>query len=429
MAQCLALRPGFLAFAIDYWRNDSKTFEIDAAAPGKVIHIGWDWWSGNTMVISHDAGGKQDVYRTIYMHLQNGPDNDCANAWNKTMPNFNAADQATYSTYLNNTGCPQSVAFRNPKADWWGTNANKINMALLGTNVAAGQNIAYSGSTGPGGCGCMTGRRRPQHASAYLLRASGSGRQQVVLYRPLWDLFLPQLLSLSRRWRRQQGLRPLSEQLEKREPDVRALENGIFLLGAGRSGRDGAGRNLPCEPSTDTAASLDGFIATADDSLEWLFPLGDVNQTSYPDFIKEVGALAMGSNTYEWMLRHIVKPGSANPGAWPYRQPAWVFSTRDLPDLPNEDIRFVKGDVRPVHDHMRAAAKGMNLWLVGGGGLAGQFYDAGLLDEIIVQIGSVTLGSGKPLLPRAITSPSLKLVSVNRIGEGFAELRYLVPRR
>ena len=41
----------------------------------------------------------------------------------------------------------------------------------------------------------------------------------------------------------------------------------------------------------------------------------------------------------------------------------------------------------------------MNLWLVGGGELVGQFYDAGLLDEIIVQIGSVTLGSGKPLLP------------------------------
>ena len=53
-----------------------------------------------------------------------------------------------------------------------------------------------------------------------------------------------------------------------------------------------------------TATSLDGFIATEEDSLEWLFPLGDVNQTSYPAFIAEVGALAMGASTYEWMLRH-----------------------------------------------------------------------------------------------------------------------------
>jgi dihydrofolate reductase len=177
------------------------------------------------------------------------------------------------------------------------------------------------------------------------------------------------------------------------------------------------------------AASVDGFIATADDSLDWLFPLGDVNDTSYPQFIKSVGALAMGSATYEWMLRHIVKPASASPGAWPYTQPTWVFSTRELPGVPGADIRFVSGDVRPVHDQMRAAANGMNLWLVGGGELVGQFYDAGLLDELIVQVASVTLGSGKPLLPRPITSPPLRLVSVQRFGDGFAELRYEVTAR
>jgi dihydrofolate reductase len=176
-----------------------------------------------------------------------------------------------------------------------------------------------------------------------------------------------------------------------------------------------------------TAASLDGFIATADDSIEWLFPLGNVNETSYPQFIQGVGALAMGSATYEWMLRHVIKPDSPAPGQWPYTQPAWVFSSRELPGVPNADIRFVRGDVRPVHDHMRAAANGMNLWLVGGGELVGQFYDAGLLDDLIVQVGSVTLGSGKPLLPRQITSPALRLVSVRQFGAGFAELRYEVP--
>lgn len=177
------------------------------------------------------------------------------------------------------------------------------------------------------------------------------------------------------------------------------------------------------------AASLDGFIATLDDSLEWLFPLGDVNETSYPQFIEDVGALAMGSSTYEWMLRHLVKPGSASPGEWPYRQPTWVFTHRDLAGVPGADIRFVRGDVRPVHDAMRAAAGGKNVWLVGGGELVGRFHDAGLLDELIVQVSSVTLGAGKPLLPRAITSPPLRLVAVRQFGPGFAELRYEVPAR
>jgi dihydrofolate reductase len=178
-----------------------------------------------------------------------------------------------------------------------------------------------------------------------------------------------------------------------------------------------------------TACSLDGFIATDDHSLDWLFPLGDVNDTSYPSFIQDVGALAMGSSTYEWMLRHVVKPGTKEQSDWPYAQPAWVFSSRELRGVPSADIRFVRGDVRPVHEAMVRAAGGKNIWLVGGGDLVGQFHDAGLLDEIIVQVGSVTLGSGRPLLPRRIVSPSLHLTSARRVGPGFAELTYSVPTK
>lgn len=177
-----------------------------------------------------------------------------------------------------------------------------------------------------------------------------------------------------------------------------------------------------------TATSLDGYIATEDDSLEWLFPLGDVNDTSYPAFIAEVGALAMGSSTYEWMLRHAQTVTAETGSPWPYAQPTWIFSSRQLPAISGAKLHFVRGDVRPVHAAMQQAAGGKNLWVVGGGDLAGQFYDAGLLDEVIVQIGSVTLGRGKPLFPRRLTSPPLKLESVRQVGTGFAELRYTVPR-
>jgi dihydrofolate reductase len=77
---------------------------------------------------------------------------------------------------------------------------------------------------------------------------------------------------------------------------------------------------------------------------------------------------------------------------------------------------------------MQAAAAGRNIWLIGGGDLVGQSHDRGLLDEIIVTIGPVTLGAGKPLLPRAITSPALQLLGAQVLGQ-FVQLRYAVARQ
>jgi dihydrofolate reductase len=175
-----------------------------------------------------------------------------------------------------------------------------------------------------------------------------------------------------------------------------------------------------------TASSLDGYIATEDDSLDWLFPLGDIDNSSYPEFISNVGALAMGSATYEWLVRNADRVIDEAGSPWPYTQPAWVFTSRDLPKIEGANIKFVNGDVRKVHAEMRAAANGRNIWIVGGGDLAGQFYDAGLLDELIIQIGSATLGTGKPLFPRKVLSPVLRLVSVRQLGAGMAELYYVV---
>src|SRR3712207_7879069 len=58
-----------------------------------------------------------------------------------------------------------------------------------------------------------------------------------------------------------------------------------------------------------------------------------------------------------------------------------------------------------------AAAGDRNVWVVGGGDLAGQFADVGLLDELIVSIAPVTLGAGAPLLPRRIDRKSTRLNS------------------
>ncbi|HYK46213.1 MAG TPA: T9SS type A sorting domain-containing protein [Parafilimonas sp.] len=146
--------PGSWHHAIDYYEHVTKTFQITAAAPGKVIYIGWDVWSGNTMVISHDVGTKKDVYRTIYMHLQDGPLHDCDKAWTETVPTLSGSTLTNYKTYLNNTGCPLDKTQRNPTVANWGKNSQKIDHTLLNTTVTAGQQVAWAGSTGPGGCGC-----------------------------------------------------------------------------------------------------------------------------------------------------------------------------------------------------------------------------------------------------------------------------------
>lgn len=176
------------------------------------------------------------------------------------------------------------------------------------------------------------------------------------------------------------------------------------------------------------ASSLDGFLATHDDNIDWLLQFGDV-PSSYAGFIAQVGAIAMGASTYEWLIRNQVKPDSAQPQPWPYAQPTWVFTHRKLVEIPEANIRFVGGDIRPVHAEMTACAGDRNIWIAGGGDLVGQFWDQDLLDELIVQITPVTLGAGKPLLPRSIHTPPLKLTSIQQFGDTFAELKYDVPKR
>jgi dihydrofolate reductase len=177
-----------------------------------------------------------------------------------------------------------------------------------------------------------------------------------------------------------------------------------------------------------TAASLDGFIADRRNSLDWLFQFGAEMTTDYPEFIQNVGALVMGSTTYEWILEHHIRPGSDRERPWDYQQPTWVMTSRVLPTVKGADIRFARGDVGVVHREMVAAAGDRNIWIVGGGELVGQFHDRGLLDEIIVTIAAVTLGGGAPILPREIVTPPLELRSATMLSDGFAQLRYHVRR-
>ncbi|MBB2892590.1 dihydrofolate reductase family protein [Flexivirga oryzae] len=178
-----------------------------------------------------------------------------------------------------------------------------------------------------------------------------------------------------------------------------------------------------------TACSIDGYIADADNSLQWLFDVPAVESDStIPDFIDSVGVLAMGATTYSWVLEHeAVLEHPEKWHGWYGDRPTFVFTHRDLPPVPDTDIRFVSGDVTDHLGALRAAAGTRAVWLVGGGELVGAFDDAGALDEIRLNMVPVALGGGAPLLPRRITSDRLSLVEVRQVGQRV-DLRYAVRR-
>jgi len=175
-----------------------------------------------------------------------------------------------------------------------------------------------------------------------------------------------------------------------------------------------------------TATSLDGFIADPDNSLDWLFTheREDDGLLSYGEFIADIGAMAMGSTTYEWILDHEFAGKDPAVWKWPYEIPCWVFTHRQLPVVPDSRIEFTSADIATVHEQLVGAAGDRNVWIVGGGDLAGQFADVGLLDEVIVSIAPVTLGGGAPLLPRRI---EFRLEELGRNGD-FASAKYSVVR-
>ena len=186
------------------------------------------------------------------------------------------------------------------------------------------------------------------------------------------------------------------------------------------------------------AATLDGYIADPDDGLGWLFgyegtydgegaeppPMSEGG--AYERFYDGVGALVSGSTTYEFVLDHM---GEGDD--WPYAgKPYWVLSSRDLSTPPDEqaDVRIANAQVADLHEEMMAAAGDRNLWVIGGGNVASQFADAGLLDELLLTVVPVVLGEGKPLFDRPLPGGPMQLTGTRTFQSGMVELRYEIAR-
>lgn len=183
------------------------------------------------------------------------------------------------------------------------------------------------------------------------------------------------------------------------------------------------------------AASLDGYIAEADDTIDWLTSYdgsydGEAPPVDggYDEFYARVGALVMGAVTYEWILGHMER--TASP--WVYAgKPCWILSSRNLPVPEGEgvDVRIADSSVAALHEELAAAAGERILWVVGGGNVASQFADEGLLDEVRVTVVPVVLAAGKRLFERRLPGGPMQLTAVLPRRNGMTELRYALTDR
>jgi dihydrofolate reductase len=170
------------------------------------------------------------------------------------------------------------------------------------------------------------------------------------------------------------------------------------------------------------ASSLDGFVAAPDDDLDWLLQFGfEPFQEHHDRFFAGVGAIVMGSSTYEWLLAH--------DDTWAYPDlPTWVFTSRALRVPAGAEVHFVSGDVSAHQTALEAAAGERDVWVVGGGLLAAQYQQAGLLDELRVTVMPLALGAGAPLLPVAAPTSVFELVGTTPFTGGAVELHYRSAR-
>jgi len=163
------------------------------------------------------------------------------------------------------------------------------------------------------------------------------------------------------------------------------------------------------------ASTLDGFIATKDHNLDWLFNVEGEGDNGISEFYNTIDTIIMGRTTYDWIMAH--------EDVFPYKdKECYIFSSTRKEDT--EYVSFVNEDVISLSKKLRNKS-GKNIWIMGGSELVSKFINEKLVDEIRVTVAPVQLGSGIPLFKENNFQTLLRLKSINRFNQ-FVELRYEV---
>ena len=166
------------------------------------------------------------------------------------------------------------------------------------------------------------------------------------------------------------------------------------------------------------AASLDGYIATEDDSLEWLFNVEGEGDNGISEFYETVDTVFMGKKTYDWIMKH-------ETGEFPYKnKECYVFTRSTMEDT--EDVKFTNKNVVGLTNELKSQ-EGSNIWLVGGGELLQSFLKEKLVDEIILTVAPTIIGKGIPLFKGGDYQLDLILKGTRTFNQ-FVELHYGVKK-
>jgi dihydrofolate reductase len=164
--------------------------------------------------------------------------------------------------------------------------------------------------------------------------------------------------------------------------------------------------------------SLDGYIADANDGVDWLHA-AMVKGESYglDEFMRSIDAVLMGSRTYEKAM--------GMGGGFGGKTPTWVFSSRPLR---GKGITVTAESPAAVVAQLNA--RGIRrAWLMGGGKLASSFLAAGLIDEISLGLMPVVLGGGIPVFDGGIPPTHLTLISTREYKGGALGLTFNPARQ
>lgn len=187
--------------------------------------------------------------------------------------------------------------------------------------------------------------------------------------------------------------------------------------------------NADSRVTVHMVASLDGFIARKDGSVDWLetsdeFADGDTMDAEFvAEFLKTIDCYVMGSKTYESALRF-----EEQGLGWTYGdKPTFVLTSRDLPR--NRDtVEFYSGDLTHfVNRHLRGSYR--SIWVVGGCTICSECLRLGLVDEIRYAILPVLIGDGIRFFEKLNRDIALHLMEIRTYKSGMVELFYEVRRR
>jgi dihydrofolate reductase len=174
------------------------------------------------------------------------------------------------------------------------------------------------------------------------------------------------------------------------------------------------------------AASLDGFIARKDGSVDWLetsdeFTGGETLEPGFVEaFLKTIDCYVMGSRTYETAIGF-----EAKGLGWAYGdKPTFVLSSRDLPRT-RDTVEFYSGDLTQFVNGQLRPRFG-SIWFVGGGVVCGECLRLGLADEVRYSILPIVIGDGIRFFERLDRDVPLHLAEVKAYKNGTVELCYEV---